>query len=83
MAFFPSSVEPVPHYEQKINVSVVIVSLFSVGLVRMGKTLNNLLLVKCYSFSQKFDEKITELLFFSSYCVLFTIFLEMSPQKVF
>ena len=51
-------------------------------LVWMGQTLNMLLLVKCGSFSQKRDKKVAEFLFFSSYSVLFTIFLGMSPQKV-
>ena len=82
MISFPSSVKSVPHYEQEINVSVVIVSLFNVCLVRMGKTLTNLLLVKCCSFSRKCHKKVTGFFFFSSNCVLFTIFLEMSPQRV-
>ena len=85
MIFFPLSVKFVPHYEQEINLSFVIVSLFNLCLVRMGKTLSSPLLVKCCSFSQKCDKKSCKLqncFFFSSYSVLFTFFLKMSPWKV-
>ena len=50
-------------------------------LVWMGQTLSILLLVKCCSFSQKCDKKL-QIFFFSSYCILFTIFLKVSPLKV-
>ena len=53
----------------------------NVCLVWVGQTLNMLFLVKSCSFFQKCDKKVAELLFFSSYCVLCTIFLGMSPQK--
>ena len=50
-------------------------------LVWMGQTLNMLLLVKCCSFSEKWDKKFTELLFVLLLTVFLTIFSGMTPQK--
>ena len=69
------------HYHVTIY-HVISLLLPNVCLACKGQTLNMLLLVKCCSFSQKCDKKVTELLFFSYFCILFTIFLRMSLQKV-
>lgn len=41
-----------------------------------------LLLVKCWSFSQKYDKKLQNCIFFFFYCVFFIIFLEITPQMI-